>query len=113
MSYYEQIDDLKQQYNEQLEIKADSRMEFTKLFVILSTLASELSPLKNTASIDNKINSLLALDDEEMASKCRLYFQAMKEHEIMYKNARDKIGYLECCIKEYQNRRWCEKEIKN
>lgn len=111
--YYEQIDELKSEYNNQLEIKADARLEFTKYYVILSQLASRLSPLKNTASIDNKINSLLALEDEEMREKATNYFNLMKENEIFYKNARDKISYLDMSIREFQSRRKTERDIKN
>lgn len=110
--YYEQIDELKESYNAQLEVKADARLEFTKCYVILSQLASRLSPLKNTASIDNKINSLLALDDEEMRDKATDYFTSMKENEVVYKNARDRIDYLDACIREYQSRRKTERDLK-
>lgn len=110
--YYEQIDELKTEYNNQLEIKADARLEFTKYYVILSRLASQLSPLKNTASIDNKINSLLALEDEEMRETATNYFTLMHENEVVYKNARDRIDYLDSCIREYQSRRKTERDIK-
>ena len=110
--YYEQIDELKEQYNTQLEIKADGRRESTKYFVILSTIASELSPLRDTASIDNKINSLLSLKDEEKRTECRKYFSLYKQNEVIWKNARDRIDYLETCIREYQSRRKTERDIK-
>lgn len=110
--YYEQIDNLIKQYNEQLEIKADARKEYKKCSVILRRLASEYSPLKNTASIDNKINSLLSLNDERIASQSMDYFIRMEENEVIYKNARDKINYLNICIIEYQSRRKTERDIK-
>ena len=110
--YYEQIDELKNEYNIQLEIKADARLEFTKCYVILSQLASRLSPLKNTASIDNKINSLLSLGDLEMRDTSMNYFTSMKENEIIYKNARDRIECINMNIREYQSRRKTERDLK-
>lgn len=110
--YYEQIDSLIKEYNEQLELKADSRKEFKKCSVILRTLASEYSPLKSSASIDNKINSLLSLSNEQIRSQALDYFAKMEEMEVLYKNARDRIDYLKLCIIELQSRRRTEREIK-
>jgi hypothetical protein len=111
--YYNDIDELKQQYNTQLEIKADARLTYTKYLVILSTLASQLSTLKNTASLDNKINSLLSLNDEQMATQCQEYFSLMKQNEVIYKNARDRIRLIEMNIQELWSRRRTERDIKN
>jgi hypothetical protein len=111
--YYQEIDELKTEYNNQLEIKADARLAYTKYLVILSTLASQLSPLKNTASLDNKINSLLSLNDSEKASQCQEYFSLMKQNEVIYKNARDKIRYIEMNMQELWSRRRTERDIKN
>ena len=110
--YYDEIDALKEEYNTQLEIKADARLEFTKNYVILSKLASQLSPLKNTACVENKINSLLSLEDEEMREIATNYFTLMEEKEVIFKNARDRIEYLNMSIREYQSRRKTERDLK-
>ena len=110
--YYESIDNLIKEYNEQLELKADSRKEFKKCLVILRTLASEYSPLKSSASIDNKINSLLSFTEDSVRSQALDYFARMEECEVIYKNARDRIDYLKLCIIELQSRRRCERELK-
>ena len=111
--YYDDITTLIDQYNETLEIKSDYRLEYIKNLVILKRLASQLSPLKDTASIDNKINSLLAIKDEEMRLKCEQCFEDMYKAEVIFKNARDKIDFLRLQIIEFQSRRRVERDIKN
>lgn len=110
--YYAEIDQLKTEYNVQLEKKADARTENKKYYVILCNLASELSPLRDTASIDNKIISLLSLKDEQMRADCKRYFESWQESDVIFKNARDRIEYLNTCIIEYQSRRKTERDLK-
>ena len=66
--YREQRDEYIQKLHEAIELKCDYRQKYTSYDVILRTLASQYSPLKNTSSIDNKVNSLLSLEDEETTS---------------------------------------------
>lgn len=107
----EQIKELLDQWHVELEKKSDARLEYTKSLIFLKVLASKLSPLKNSASVENKINSLLCMTDD--AGK-----MALKHHEIMhlkeveYKNARDMAEYYRTQIIELQSRRKVESQIR-
>lgn len=110
--YREDIYELIDQYNEQLEIKADARTEYQKALCILKVLAAKSSPLKSSASIDNKINSLLALDDKEEQAKAIKNHELMMIKEIEYKNARDKCDLLKLQVIEKQALRRYAYQVK-
>lgn len=112
MSYYEQIDEYTERYNTALELYCDYRKKYTDYDVILRTLASQNSPLKNTASIDNKINSLLSLEDEQIRDTAIKLYEQVRKYEVAYKCERDKIKGLHLLIIELQSRRKAENTIK-
>lgn len=109
--YQEQIDEFTSLWFIELEKKADARLEYTKSLVLLKTMASKFSILKNTASVENKINSLLCLDDE-VGETAQMHYNRMCLKETEFKNARDMIEYYRTLVIEYQSRRKSEREIR-